>query len=99
MPIRKTKAIFERGNLEPLEKTVLSLTKNQTLSTAEIILLASKGYDALKDNNELMDALYDDEKSNYKTLFADGRTMDARYPMLTAIVNLYLKQRIQFQNV
>lgn len=97
MPLRKAVTIFHSEKLEPMEKQVMSLIRHQTLSTAELVLCTEKGKKMLKNTEELMDCLYADEHTDCDSIVTDGRVSAARFPVLTAIANLYLKQRIMFQ--
>ena len=82
-----------------MEERILSLVKNQTLSTAELILCTENGISKLKDNNSLMDSLYADEETDCNSIITECRVSETRFGVLTAIANLYLKQRITFQIV
>ena len=53
----------------------------------------------LKDSAALMEALYNDESTDDDAVVINARTSEARYPILSAIANLYLKQQIVFQLV
>lgn len=99
VPFKKAVSVFHTPTLDSDEKRVLNLVSNQTLSTAELILCTELGCKSLKDNKELMEVLYSKDSSNYKTIYADGRTSETRIPVLSAIANLYLKQCITFQLV
>ncbi len=99
IPFHKAASVFHTTKLEPMEKRVLSLVRNQTLSTAELILCTENGKTSLKDNNELMDCLYSDEQRDCETIVTDGRVSETRFSVLSAIANLYLKQCITFQIV
>ena len=99
LSFHKAASIFHTEKLEPLEKCVLSLLKRQTLSTAELILCLEKGKTSLKNTEELMECLYADETADCDSILTDGRVCESRYPVLTAIANLYFKQRITFQIV
>lgn len=99
LPISKAVSIFHFEKLESMEKRVMALLRHQTLSTAELILCLENGKKSLKNTAELMDCLYADEHSDCDTIVTDGRVCEARYPVLTAIANLYLKQRVTFQIV
>lgn len=96
LSLHKAASVFHTEKLEPLEKRVLSLLRRQTLSTAELILCLDKGTTSLKDTSELMDCLYAEENTDCDSILTDGRVCESRYPVLTAIANLYLKQRITF---
>ena len=94
---KKALSIFHTAKLEPLEKRVLSLIKHQTLSTAELIMCVESGKTKLKNTSELMDCLYSDEHTDCESIIIDGRISETRFPVLTAIANLYFKHRIMFQ--
>lgn len=97
--IGKAASVFHTVKLEPMEKRVLSLVRNQTLSTAELILCTENGKTTLKNADELMDCLYSNKESDCETIVTDGRVCETRFPVLSAIANLYLKQCITFQIV
>lgn len=99
LSFRKAASIFHIEKLDPLEKHVLSLLKGQTLSTAELILCLEKGKTSLRNTEDLMKCLYAEENTDCDSILTDGRMCESRYPVLTAIANLYLKQRITFQIV
>jgi len=99
MSFAKAKSVFQSEELEPMEKQVLSLVRNQTLSTAEIIRCTENGVTALKSKEELIENLYSDEDSDCDKLVTEGRFSDIRYGVLSVVANLYLKQRIVFQLV
>ena len=99
IPFRKAALAFCCDRLEPLEKRVMSLIKYQTLSTAELILYLEKDLKPFKNSRQLMDCLYTDENDDCNTIVTDCRICENRYPVLTAIANLYLKQRVTFQIV
>lgn len=97
VPFRTALCIFHSVRLDPLESQVMQLLKNQDLSVAEIILCNDNHISHLKDSSALMEALYNDEDTDYSTLVTTARTSDSRFPVLSAIANLYLKQQIVFQ--
>ena len=99
IPINRALSIFHSETLEPIEKRIMVLIRHQTLSTAELILCLEKDKKTLKNTGELMDCLYSDEHTDCDTIVTDGRVCEARYPVLTAIANLYLKQCVMFQIV
>ena len=99
MSITKAAGVFHSEKLEPMEEQVLTLVKNQTLSTAELIRCTENGQTTLKNNEELMECLYSDEDSDCEKLVMEGRFSGIRYTVLSAVANLYMKQRIVFQLV
>ena len=91
--------IFHSVRLDPLESQVMQLLKNQDLSAAEVILCNENHISHLKDSTALMEALYNDEETDYNTLVTSARTSSSRIPVLSAIANLYLKQQIILQQI
>lgn len=92
----KASLVLHTEKPEPLEKQILSLVRHQTLSTAELILCIQNGTTRLHNSQELIELLYSDELTNCESILSDCRVNDSRYLVLTAIVNLYFKQRILF---
>ena len=92
----KASLVLHTEKPEPLEKQILSLVRHQTLSTAELILCIQNGTTRLHNSQELIELLYSDELTDCESILSDCRINDSRYLVLTAIVNLYFKQRISF---
>ena len=92
----KASLVLHTEKPEPLEKQILSLVRHQTLSTAELILCIQNGTTRLQNSQELIELLYSDELTDCESILSDCRVNDSRYLVLTAIVNLYFKQRISF---
>lgn len=96
-PLRKALMVFHPEKLEPMEKQVLALLRHEILSTAELIQCTEKGKSSIKDSNDLMDCLYREGGSDCEGIVTDCRTSASRFPVLTAISNLYFKQQVTFQ--
>jgi hypothetical protein len=60
-------------------------------------LKAEFGKRHLKNNDELMECLYHDETTDCDSIVTDCRVSETRFPVLTAVANLYFKQQITFQ--
>lgn len=99
VPLKTALCIFHSVRLDPTETKVMQLLKNQDLSAAEVILCNENHIFHLKDSAALMEALYNDESTDDDAVVINARTSEARYPILSAIANLYLKQQIVFQLV
>lgn len=97
MRFREAALVFHSERLTPAEKQVMALLKHQMLSTAEVIQCTAKKKRRLRSNQELMECLYADGNTDCESIVIDSRTTDARIPVLSAVANLYLKQRITFQ--
>ena len=92
----KASLVLHTEKPEPLEKQILSLVRHQTLSTAELILCIQNGTTRLHNSQELIELVYSDELTDCESILSDCRVNDSRFLVLTAIVNLYFKQRISF---
>ena len=97
LPFRKALAVFHSEKLEPMEKQVLALLRHEMLSTAELIQCTEKGKKRIKDSEDLMDCLYREDGSDCEGIVTDCRVSEARFPVLTAVANLYLKQQVTLQ--
>lgn len=97
LPLQKAVSVFHTEKLEPMEKQVMALLRHEMLSTAELIQCTEKGKKRLKDSNDLMDCLYREGDCDCESIVTDCRVSETRFPVLTAIANLYFKQRITFQ--
>lgn len=93
-PLEKALSVFQASKLDPIERLVLSLVQHQTLSTAELISCNEKNVFTLDNNEELMDLLYSDERTDCESIVTDARLYESRYQLLSAITSLYLKQKI-----
>ena len=97
LPFRKALAVFHTEKLEPMEKQVLALLRHEMLSTAELIQCTEKGKTRVKDSSDLMDCLYRERDCDCESIVTDCRVSETRFPVLTAVANLYLKQQVTFQ--
>ena len=97
IPLKKAMLVFQARKVEPYEKKLLKLLKYQILSTAELVQCAMHNQFNIKNSRQLIDCIYGDENADYQTIVTDGRTLDARYPVVEAVANLYLKQCITLQ--
>lgn len=97
LPLRKALLVFHTEKLNPAEKQVMALLRHEMLSTAELIQCTENGKTRLKDSNDLMDCLYLEGDCDCESIVTDCRVSETRFPVLTAIANLYFKQRITFQ--
>ncbi|MBR2037021.1 MAG: hypothetical protein IKA09_04765 [Lachnospiraceae bacterium] len=96
VPLRTALAVFHKEETTLPEKWVLSMIRYQPLTTAELILCNEKGIEQLYNNDQLIDALYSDEHTDYESIVKDSCISTARNNILTAVANLYLKQRVNF---
>lgn len=96
IPARQAASVFHSERLEPMEKQLVSLLNGQMLSTAELIQCARKDIKRLKNKNELMECLYQNDNIDCDSLTIESRFTELSIPVLTAITNLYFKQQIVF---
>ncbi len=99
MPLSKAVGVFETAELEPMERQLLSLVKKQTLSTAELIRCTEQGISSLGNKDELIELLYAEADSDCDKMVYESRFSELRYRVLSAVANLYLKQRVMFHLV
>ena len=97
MPFRKALAVFHTKKPEATEKKLLSLIRHQQLSTAELIQCMEKGSFHIRNSRQLIEQIYAEETADCDSIVTEGRTLEIRRPVLTAVANLYLKQLITFQ--
>ena len=97
MPFRKALAVFHTEKPEATERKLLSLLRHQQLSTAELIQCMEKGSFHIRNSRQLMEQIYAEETSDCDSIVTEGRTLEIRRPVLTAVANLYLKQLITLQ--
>lgn len=94
--VRQAASVFRSEKLEPMERQLISLLNRQMLSTAELIQCTQKDIKQLKNNDELMECLYQDDDTDCESLIIESRFSETTIPVLTAITNLYLKQQVVF---
>lgn len=87
---------LKKEKYEPMEKTVLELSKNASLTTAELLSCVESGTKATTPE-EIWEMLYEDSDATYKTLADEVQLHHIQYPVLRAIGNLYLNKQISFQ--
>ena len=97
LPFRKALAVFHTEKLEPMERQVLARLRHEMLSTAELIQCTEKWKSRIRDSSDLMDTLYREDGSDCEGIVTDCRTSEARFPVIAAVANLYLKQQVTFQ--
>lgn len=96
LSFKKALQIFHLEKTEPSERQIMSFIRRQELSVAELILCLDKGKKTINSTKELMECLYQDEHTDCESIVTDGRLCEARYSVLSAVANLYMKQYITF---
>lgn len=89
--LRKTKCT-------PTEQTVLTLAGKAPLSTAELLLSMERGI-LIQKEEDILEKLYTSPEDTCSTLTDTVQITHAQYPVLQAVSNLYLNQKILFQKI
>lgn len=87
---------LKKEKCEPIEETVLELTRATDLTTAELLACVEQGAKA-KNPKKVWDLLYEDSDATYESLADEAQLLHIQYPVLQAIGNLYLNKQILFQ--
>lgn len=96
VPYSVTKQIFYTDRRTQDEKKTYRLAKQARLSAAEIIKCVERNVLDLKSDEQLMETLYYDDVTTSENIAEHVRTMPSARPILTAIVNLYMRKQINF---
>ena len=89
--LRKTKCT-------PTEREVLALAGKASLSTAELLLSMERGI-LIRKEEDILEKLYTSPEDTCSTLTDTVQITHAQYPVLQAVSNLYLNQKILFQKI
>lgn len=89
---------YFRTEFTPDEKNVLRLSKYIGLSASEIVKCVENNIREIKTEDDVMDKLYDDEESTFETIATYSRFSALKSDVVKAVVNLYLKKIIIFEN-
>lgn len=89
--LRKTKCT-------PTEQEVLVLAGKAPLSTAELLLSMERGI-LIQKEEDILEKLYTSSEDTCSTLTDTVQITHAQYPILQAVSNLYLNQKILFQKI
>ncbi len=96
IPVRTALAVFHTEKTTPSEDWVLSMLRYQSLTTAELIMCNEKEVTLLHNSDQLIDVLYSDDHTDCESILLDSYISEARNTILTAVANLYMKQRVNF---
>lgn len=89
-----TRRLFHVDARSVCEKKVIRLARQTSLSCAEIIKCIEMGIRRLKDGYDVLDKLYDDNDLNCDNFAQAVREYHCSREVITAVVNLYLRQQI-----
>ncbi len=99
IPLKVTRHIFDRPKFDETEKKLMRLAKQNLLSVGELVKSVECGVKDVSTNAKLMDALYNDEDTDYTNIGNRWRGCDAHPPVLCGIAELYLGKHILFDMV
>lgn len=97
VPFAITKKIFKEDKLSKDELVVMSLVKQNLISTSELIKCVEIGVDNISNDDILVDKLYDDELTTCDNIGIFSRFLKSQQPVLDAVIRLYLKKLIIFE--
>lgn len=89
---------FRKIHLSSMEKVVLEITKRVQLSTAELAACVEHGV-LPKDTRQLMSQLYDSTDATFHTVAEELQVKHTQYPVLEAVIHLYLNKQIAFEKL
>ena len=99
VPLAVTKKVLGKDKRTDNEKKVMRLAKQALMSTAEIIKCMDRNKLRFDTEEQLLDALYDDDVTTSENLGEFTRNLSACRPVLTSIANLYLRKQIIFERL
>ncbi len=97
LPFRSCIKTFFKPEISESEKNILKLSKNASITTAEIIRCMESGVDTINDDNDIIDKLYADESTTEDNIITESRFGRLKTEILQSVLNLYLKKRIIFE--
>lgn len=98
VPFEKSKRHVFPPEMTPEERKVLAFTRRISATPAEIILLRIDKLEHIQTEDEFVEKVYEQDL-DYQNLPAHARFNNGRHETLNAIVNLYLKKQIYFEQV
>ena len=90
--------LLRRTKCTPTEREVLVLAGKAPLSTAELLLSMERGI-LIQKEEDILEKLYTSSEDTCSTLTDTVQITHAQYPILQAVSNLYLNQKILFQKI
>lgn len=100
IPFGITRHIFDNDLdiLTQCERSVWNLTRQQILTTAELIRCAELNLQDVSSDAEIVQQLYGrGDDVNHSNVFIHARFSDKQQPVLEAAANLYLKKYVLFE--
>lgn len=98
-PISTARELFQRDKPSPLEARVMALSRQATLSTAELVKCAEVDVQDVSSGEKIMEALYNDDYTTSDNIQWEMLRSDYRAPITLAVANLYLRKQIILERV
>lgn len=98
-PFSAARELFQRDKPSPLEAKVMALSRQATLSTAELVKCAEVGVEDVSSGEKVMEALYNDDFTTSDNICWEMLQSDHRAPITLAVANLYLRKQIILERV
>ena len=97
VPFRITSKIFQREKLTEDEEEVLYITRQQMMSTAELIRCVQLGEREVGTEDKLVEVLYSDADTTGDNIHIASRFEEVQPSVLEAVAGLYMKKMILFE--
>ena len=99
VPFEKAKIIFKRDKKTKKEKQIMSLAFSAPMITAEIIKCVDKNINCILCEDDIVEFLYDEHNITNDNIADYTRNLPSTRSVITAIINLYMRQQILFERV
>ena len=93
------KRIFRKDKRTGYEQTIMELSGQALLSTAEIIKCAEMGIRQLPDENSILDGVYSDPYTTSDNIHFLVRCSPLNRPITLTVASLYLRRQIIFDQI
>ena len=98
-PFSTARELFQRDKPSPLEARVMALSRQATLSTAELVKCAEVDAQDVSSGEKIMEALYNDDFTTSDNIQWEMLRSDYRAPITLAVANLYLRKQIILERI
>jgi len=99
VPVSRAFSLFRRDRPSEAEARIMALTRQEPLSTAELIKCEELGVRDVSTGEKLMSALYDDDDTTSYNIPVRMRESKNAESVTMAVANLYLRKLIIFERV
>lgn len=97
VPFSKAKELFQKDRPSEREAQVMALSRQASLSTAELIKCVEVGASDISTDEKLMSVLIDNDYTNSDSIVFEMLQATQRIPVTMAVANLYLRKQIIFE--